>query len=218
VEKVDRWQVDRLLSNQKIDVRDSFARWIPHLIGARREIVVAMDWTGFDRDDQATLALDLVTGHGRATPLLWLTVWKEELTERRNDFEDTCLMRLKALVPPGCAVTILADRGFGDHKLFKFLDGLDLVTSSGFVAISMSPMPRAGRVRPPNGSANRAERESCAMPGSPRRTLARSRRGLRPGEGDEGALVSCRKQRRGAGRDTGKPLRQALDDRTQLPR
>ena len=54
------------------------------------------------------------------------TVWKEELTERRNDFEDTCLMRLKALVPPGCAVTILADRGFGDHKLFKFLDGLDL--------------------------------------------------------------------------------------------
>jgi hypothetical protein len=32
----------------------------------------------------------------------------------------------EGLVPPGCAVTILADRGFGDHKLFKFLDGLDL--------------------------------------------------------------------------------------------
>ena len=27
-------------------------------------------------------------------------------------------------MPPGCAVTILADRGFGDHKLFKFLDDL----------------------------------------------------------------------------------------------
>ena len=65
-----------------------------------------------------------MTGHGRATPLLWLTVWKDELTEQRNDFEDACLRRLKDLVPPGCAVTILADRGFGDHKLFAFLDDL----------------------------------------------------------------------------------------------
>ena len=117
-------QVDRLLSNQNIDVWDSFARWIPHQIGARKEIVVAMDWTDFDRDGQATLALNLVTGHGRATPLLWLTVWKDELTEQRNDFEDACLRRLQELVPPGCAVTILADRGFGDHKLFAFLDDL----------------------------------------------------------------------------------------------
>jgi hypothetical protein len=34
-----------------------------------QEIVVAMDWTDFDADGQATLALNLVTGHGRATPL-----------------------------------------------------------------------------------------------------------------------------------------------------
>ena len=117
-------QVDRLLSNQNIDVWDSFARWVPHLIGTRKEIVVAVDWTEFDRDGQATLALNLVTGHGRATPLLWVTVWKEELTDQRNDFEDACLLRLKQLVPPDCAVTVLADRGFGDHKLFKFLDDL----------------------------------------------------------------------------------------------
>jgi hypothetical protein len=81
-------QVDRLLSNHNIDVWDSLARWVPHLIGARKEIVVAMDWTEFDRDGQATLALNLVTGHGRATPLLWVTVWKEELSEQRNDFEE----------------------------------------------------------------------------------------------------------------------------------
>jgi hypothetical protein len=37
-------QVDRLLSNQNTDVWDSFARWVPHLIGARKDIVVAMDW------------------------------------------------------------------------------------------------------------------------------------------------------------------------------
>ena len=114
-------QVDRLLSNHNIDVWDSFARWIPHQIGARHDIVVAMDWTDFDHDDQTTLALHLVTGHGRALPLLWLTVWKDELKEHRNDFEDACLRRLAELVPPGCPATILADRGFGDQKLFAYL-------------------------------------------------------------------------------------------------
>ena len=93
-------------------------------VGVRREIVVAMDWTDFDADNQSTLALHRVTRHGRATPLLWLTVDKDELKNQRNDFEDLCLSRLKAMLPEGVAVTILADRGFGDVKLFAFLDGL----------------------------------------------------------------------------------------------
>jgi len=114
-------QVDRLLSNAGIDVWDSFARWVPRQIGTRRDILVAMDWTDYDRDGQATLVLSLVTGHGRATPLLWLSVWKDELTQQRNAFEDACLVRLKELVPEGCRVTILADRGFGDQNLFGFL-------------------------------------------------------------------------------------------------
>jgi Transposase DDE domain len=114
-------QVDRLLSNNGIDVWDSFARWVPHQIGTRQDILVAMDWTDFDHDDQATLALHLVTGHGRAAPLLWLTVWKDELKDQRNAFEDACLRRLAELVPDGCRVTILADRGFGDQKLFAYL-------------------------------------------------------------------------------------------------
>ena len=114
-------QVDRMLSNHGIDVWEGFARWVPHQIGERRDILVAMDWTDFDHDDQATLALHLVTGHGRALPLIWLTVWKDELKNQRNDFEDACLRRLAELVPAGCRVTILADRGFGDQKLFSFL-------------------------------------------------------------------------------------------------
>jgi hypothetical protein len=36
-----------------------------------------MDWTDFDADNQAKLALSLMMRHGRATPLLWLTVDKE---------------------------------------------------------------------------------------------------------------------------------------------
>ncbi len=117
-------QVDRLLSNQGVRVWDLFAPWIRHAVGERETIVVAMDWTDFDADDQTTLALHLVTGHGRATPLLWLTVGKDELKNTRNDFEDLCLARLKACLPDGVVVTILADRGFGDVKLFAYLESL----------------------------------------------------------------------------------------------
>src|SRR6201995_2494116 len=117
-------QVDRLMSNGGIDVWDSFARWVPHQVGAQGDILVAMDWTDFDHDGQSTLVLSLVTAHGRAAPLIWLTVWKEEIATRRNDYEDACLRRLAETMPPGCRVTILADRGFGDQKLFAFLDEL----------------------------------------------------------------------------------------------
>jgi hypothetical protein len=117
-------QVDRLLSNRGIVVWEMFAPWVREVVGPRKEIVVAMDWTDFDADDQTTLALNLVTRHGRATPMLWLTVSKDELKDRRNDWEDLCLSRLAEVLPEGVTVTILADRGFGDTKLFAFLDQL----------------------------------------------------------------------------------------------
>jgi hypothetical protein len=117
-------QVDRLMSNASIDVWDSFKCWVPQQVGDRPEILVAMDWTDFDHDGQSTLVLSLVTGHGRAAPLIWLTVWKEEIATRRNDYEDTCLRRLAETIPAGCRVTILADRGFGDQKLLAFLGEL----------------------------------------------------------------------------------------------
>ena len=97
---------------------------MPYQIGERRDIVVAMDWTDFDHDDQATLALHLVTGHGRALPLIWITVWKDELKDHRNDFEDACLRRLAELVPPGCrAGTILADRWLRRPKAVRLSRG-----------------------------------------------------------------------------------------------
>lgn len=117
-------QVDRLLSNARVAPWELFAPWVERVVGKRERIVVVMDWTDFDADNQSTLALHSVTGHGRATPLLWLTVDKDELKNRRNDFEDACLSRLKETLPEGVAVTILADRGFGDVKLFAFLQSL----------------------------------------------------------------------------------------------
>ena len=119
-------QVDRLLSNAGIDVWDSFVPWVPQQVGGRADILVAMDWTDFAHDGQSTLVLSLVTGHGRAAPLIWLSVWKEDLATRRNDYEDACLRRLAETLPSGCRATILADRGFGDQKLFAFLTELGM--------------------------------------------------------------------------------------------
>ena len=61
-------QVDRLLSNQGIVVWDMFAPWVAEVVGARKTIVVAMDWTDFDADDQATLALNLSPTTGGRRP------------------------------------------------------------------------------------------------------------------------------------------------------
>jgi hypothetical protein len=114
-------QVDRLLSNKKFDVWSLFERWVPYLIGARRMVRIAMDWTEFDHDDHSTLMLSLITGHGCATPLLWKTVKKSMLKGRRNAYEKKCLRRLAKVMPQEVGVTIVADRGFGDHKLYRFL-------------------------------------------------------------------------------------------------
>ena len=117
-------QVDRLLSNQAIDPWEIAARWVPEVIGSADDIQVVMDWTDFDADGQTTLALNKVTPHGRATPLLWLTVMKDDLKNKRNAYEDACLKRLAEVLPAGVKVTILADRGFGDTKLFSYLQTL----------------------------------------------------------------------------------------------
>ena len=103
-------QVDRLLSNRKLEAWDIFATWVPELVGSRTDLIVAMDWTDYDADGQATLALKLVTRHGRATPLVWLSVLKDELKDARNDCEDACLRRLAEVLPAKVRATILADR------------------------------------------------------------------------------------------------------------
>ena len=114
-------QVDRLLSNTAINVDDILLRWVPFVIGARNAIVVAMDWTDFDADNQATIMLALISDHGRSTPLVWLTVDKSTLKHRRSFYEHRVLVRLAELLPAGVKVCVVADRGFGDQKLYKML-------------------------------------------------------------------------------------------------
>jgi hypothetical protein len=114
-------QIDRLLSNTAIDVDDILFRWVPFVIGERSSIMVAMDWTDFAADNQATIMLALLSDHGRATPLVWLTVDKSTLKDRRSLYEHRVLIRLAELLPAETKVCIVADRGFGDQKLYRML-------------------------------------------------------------------------------------------------
>ncbi len=117
-------QVDRLLSNKKlwlesfIGPMSAYVKWT---VGERSEILLALDWTDFDADDHTTLVLSIITNHGRATPLVWRTFIKSKLKDNRNDYEDELLNFATTVLPAGIKVTVLADRGFGDTKLYEFL-------------------------------------------------------------------------------------------------
>ena len=122
-------QVDRLLSNKALDLDELLPLWVSFVIAERKELLVTLDWTDFDADGQTTLCLNLATTHGRATPLMWKTVPKRQLKDHRNEFEDALLERFHDLLPLGVKVTLLADRAFGDEKLYRLLQdyGFDFV-------------------------------------------------------------------------------------------
>ena len=165
-------QVDRLLSNQGIDVDALLGHWVPYVVGKRDSITVAMDWTEFDADGQATIMLSLLSRHGRATPLVWLTVDKAALKNRRNGYEYQVLVRLAEILPADVRVRIVADRGFGDHKLYRVLsEELKFDFVIRFAATSRSPPPMARHARRPIGLAPAVAREPCAVLRSPPRRI-----------------------------------------------
>ena len=84
-------QVDRLLSNQGIDVDALLGHWVPYVVGKRDSITVAMDWTEFDADGQATIMLSLLSRHGRATPLCSATIWMDARVNQDEDCDHAWL-------------------------------------------------------------------------------------------------------------------------------
>lgn len=106
-------QVDRLISNENVEIGYFQNTCAGLLIGNRKRIYVAMDWTVFAKDAQMTITLRLITTHGRATPLLWKTVNSEGLKGNKNKHVNALLDELRKIVPLDCQVIILADREFG---------------------------------------------------------------------------------------------------------
>lgn len=141
-------QVDRLLSNPKLSLESLLAAWVRFAVGEREEILVNFDWTEFEDSDQAVVVLGMQTGHGRSTPLVWKTVTRSTLKGQRNGHEDELLLQFAATLPADVRVTVVADRGFGDTKLYSLLaDELGfeyLVRFRGIIAVEAE----SGEVRP----------------------------------------------------------------------
>lgn len=115
-------QIDRLLSNPGLNVWKMASQWIPYVVGTRTELMVALDWTSFANDSQQMLSLNVLTSKGCSTPLLWRTVEHHQLKSNRARYEDQMLSQLKANLPQGVHVTLVADRGFADKKFFTFIE------------------------------------------------------------------------------------------------
>ena len=140
-------QVDRLLSNAKVNVQQLTARYARYIVGARKDIVVALDWTEFDADDHSTLVLALVSAHGRALPLMWKTVQKSDLKGKRNAIESELIEHLHKALDPEIVVTLLADRGFGAQTRYAHLELLGWYYVIRFKA-SVTVTNAAGESRP----------------------------------------------------------------------
>jgi hypothetical protein len=115
-------QVDRLVGNLSMDLDEVLHERVRMLVGPRKRIIVSLDWTEYDETDQSRIAVNLVTRHGRATPLVWATVIKSQMRGRRTAQEKKVLRLLKECVPEGVQVTLLADRGFCSTELFSFIE------------------------------------------------------------------------------------------------
>ena len=117
-------QIDRLFSNESLEMSQLFKNWVRFVVAMRDEIIVNFDWTEFDDSDQSMIVLGMQTNHGRCTPLVWKTVIKSELKGQRNAHEDEvlrlfheCITELERPIQ----VTVVADRGFGNIDLYDFL-------------------------------------------------------------------------------------------------
>jgi hypothetical protein len=163
-------QVDRLLSNEGFNVAACQASWIKFVIASRQELVIALDWTDFDDDDHTTLAAYLVTEHGRATPLAWKTVKKSDLAGKRTGYEHEIIGLLDMAIPEGVRVELLADRGFGDQKLYqllgelawdytiRFRGNIQVQSATGDVHTANQWVPASGRALMLKGASVTADR------------------------------------------------------------
>ena len=114
-------QMDKLIGNTKISITDVLYEHVHIAVAQRKAIVTTFDWTDYDYSDQSRIAINMLSRHGRATPLVWLTVKKSGLKKHRTAYEKKALRLLKECLPEDVHVTVLADRGFCSTTLFKYI-------------------------------------------------------------------------------------------------
>ena len=113
-------QVDRLLSNRGVDVGTFFAYWTPYIVGARKEVIVALEDELCRGRAGHYCAVDVDRPRARDAPAV----------EDRGVVDpegQPAPLRVRSAVPvagglpAGVKVTVVADRGFADCKLFYAL-------------------------------------------------------------------------------------------------
>jgi hypothetical protein len=104
-------QVDRLLSNDGIDIDAVLFHWVRYVVGSRTDIKVAMDWTDFDADKQTTIMLSLMTRHGRATPPRSRTIAMSTNTRCSSGWPTCCRRRSRSVSSPTAASAIRNSTG-----------------------------------------------------------------------------------------------------------
>lgn len=156
-------QIDRLLSNEGLELEEVLAVYMRVIVGDREAVTLAMDWTEYPVNDQATIVLSLVTVHGRAMPLAWKTVPKKGLNAKRNAIEDELIHFVAGILGRGVQVTVLGDRAFGDVELYEMLGKLGWDYVIRYRGVIEATDPATGEVRrsdawiPEGGAPHRIE-------------------------------------------------------------
>jgi hypothetical protein len=114
----------RFCANDRVVVSDAMAGVVRRLTERRRKaLLVALDWVEV-RSFHTLVAAAVLKG--RAVPLLWASYPEWELAKSQNNLGEGLLLALKALLPGGLRVVVLADRGFGRAELARALRRLGL--------------------------------------------------------------------------------------------
>jgi hypothetical protein len=114
-------KVYRFCANDRIETADAMVGIVKRVWAStkQRPLVIALDWTDIKGYQSLVAALVL---KGRAVPLCWASCRKDtyEGHRSRNAFEESLLLVLKAMLPAGRRVILIADRGFGRTELARF--------------------------------------------------------------------------------------------------
>lgn len=125
IKRVDRW-----LGNRKFDDHRAREHFLRMVLGPRRNVVLAVDWTKLRT--WPVLVAGIVH-RGRAIPVLWAVADPAKLYKSQNAFEYGFLAWLKSCLPDGVRATLLLDRGFKRVELVTHLRrlGFDFVIRTG---------------------------------------------------------------------------------------
>ena len=118
----------RFVSNEKVkpgNLINLWSLWVIKTFCKSEYIPVALDWTTLPGNIQCLMAA--VPYAGRALPLLWVTTTYQAFKDSQNLIEQRLVTRLVNIIPKGKKIILVADRGFGRAKFFKFLLGLNIL-------------------------------------------------------------------------------------------